>query len=522
MKNKISLIIFFFVSFQLNAQINWSEDVASIIYDKCVECHRPQGIAPYSFTTYQDAYDFRYFIQDAISSGQMPPWLPDQDYRHFADEFFLTQDEEQKILDWVNQGAPSGDLNIAPNPPSFVNGSNSLLESIDYTVAIEPYTLQSNSDEYRWFVIPTNFSETVYVNKIEVFAGLKNIVHHADLSYDLSGNSLANDLADPLPGFNNSTGGPSISHYMNAWQPGGNIASFPENWGIAVPPGADFLIEIHYGPGGIGQIDSTIMNLQFVAPENIERAVNVAWLLSDSAPILQDGPLTIPANTIKTFHQETEPLSEPMSLISICPHMHYLGKSYKVWAETPGGTIIPLIDIPQWDFNWQRYYTYPYIEYLPVGTTIHSEGVYDNTDNNPNNPSDPPVDVSRGLKTTDEMFLCYFIYTDYEIGDENIFMGDTVTENITSSIFNPNIETINLNLFPNPSSSLIYSDVEIEGEAAIEIINVDGKIIHQTQVNNIDVILKNGIHVSHLKNGLHYLKIKYEDKIYLNSFVKIK
>lgn len=519
MKN---ILLFILVCLNLNSlhpQVNWSDDIADIIYDKCAECHRPNGIGPYSFLSYESAYDFRYLIQGVISSGEMPPWLPDKDYRHFADEFFLTDVETQKIMDWVNTGAPSGDLSQAPTPPTFPEGG-SLLESIDYVVAIEPYTLQSNQDEYRWFVIETDFTETVYVNKIEVFAGLKDVVHHADISYDLSGQSLANDLLDPLPGFNSSIGGPSYSFYMNAWQPGGNIAEYPEGWGIAVPPGADFVIEIHYGPGGIGQVDSTFMNLQFVPADEVERAVSVGWLLYDSPPVLLDGPLFIPANQVRTFHQRSAPLSSPMSLISICPHMHYLGKSYKVWAEEPDGTIIPLIDIPQWDFNWQRYYSYPFIQHLPAGTVLHSEGVYDNTTNNPNNPSNPPVNVSRGAKTTDEMFLCYFIYADYEEGDELIMMGDTIPDENTTSILNPFVETVEIDLFPNPSQELIFGQLVTTENGIIQIMDVNGRIIHSSKVENVAEKLDKGIFISHLKNGMYFLHIKCEDKEYLSSFVK--
>ncbi len=151
------------------------------------------------------------------------------------------------------------------------------------------------------------------------------------------------------------------------------------------------------------------MNLQFLKEEGNARGVNVGWLLGQSAPILVDGPLFIPANETVTFHQELGPIPEALFLVSICPHMHFLGKSYKVWYETAAGDSIPLIDIPHWDFHWLKYYTYPMVEVIPQGATIKSEGVYDNTSANHDNPNDPPIDVSVGPKTTDEMFLCYFI-----------------------------------------------------------------------------------------------------------------
>ena len=246
----------------------------------------------------------------------------------------------------------------------------------------------------------------------------------------------------------------------------------------------------------------------------------MGWLLYDAAPSLLDGPLYIPANQTRTFHQQSAPLSQPMSLISICPHMHYLGKSYKIWAETPDGSTIPLIDIPQWDFNWQRYYSFPFVEYLPAGTTLHSEGVYDNTVNNPHNPSNPPVDVSKGAKTTDEMFLCYFIYANYEIGDENVFLGDTIPDDFQVGISNPILEMNDLNLFPNPSRDVIYSGIKNLAKGIIQILNIEGKVIHSAEVGNVSDELNEGIIISHLDEGVYFLRVEFEELVYLGSFVR--
>ena len=105
---------------------------------------------------------------------------------------------------------------------------------------------------------------------------------------------------------------------------------------------------------------------------------------------MTDGPLVIPPNQMSTFHQEAVLFNSDKSLLSICPHMHLLGKSYKVWMETPAGDSIPLIDIPQWHFEWQFYYRFLSPVHVPAGTVFKTEGVYDNTVWNPLNPNDPP------------------------------------------------------------------------------------------------------------------------------------
>jgi len=496
-------------------QVNWADDIAPIVFTRCAHCHHEGGIAPFELLTYNDMESWASLMPHVIEENEMPPWPADPEYRHFANEDVLTDDEKQMFLDWLEDGLEPGDLNQAPLPPEF-GANGSLLDTIDFTVAIEPYTLQTNLDEYRWFVVENPFNQIVFVNRIEVEPGLEHVVHHADLSYDLTGNSLENDLADPLPGFNGSTGGPTYSFYMNAWQPGAFPMRFPEGWGMAVPPGGHFVVEIHYGPGGVLYTDSTIMNLQFVAdPQNV-RAVTSQWTLYDSPPVLLNGPLFIPANEIVTFNQESMPLSNDISLISICPHMHFLGSSYKIWAITPDQEQINLVDVPHWDFHWQKYYVYPSPLRLPQGTVIYSEGVYDNTVDNHDNPNNPPVNVSKGLKTTDEMFLTFMTFADYQVGDEDINMEQLL------ELEYPEPEPVGLStndlkmvsVYPNPADDYLFIDWEQSVMASIIIYNVDGKQMHSGYYD------RGAIDVSKLSAGLYTIEINSTTSTYFSKFVK--
>ncbi len=444
-------ILLFLVAFSGNLvaqDVTWSEDIAPLIYENCSSCHHDGGIAPFELMSYNDVNTWIGLIHEAVVVEKtMPPWRADPNYRNFTNETYL-QPEEIAILDqWIDDLRPYGDPALEPDPPTFPE-SGSLLEQVDLVLQIPNYTLQSNYDEYRWFVIPNPYNVDVYIEKIEVLPGLRQVVHHADLFYDITGNSAANDAADPLSGFNSSSGNPTNSGYVNAWQPGANIAEFPEDWGYKIPAGADFVFEIHYGPGGVGLVDSTKMNLQLRVDPSDMRELKSAWLLTDYPPVLIDGPLVIPANQLTTFHQERT-INQDLSFVAICPHMHLLGKSYKVWFETPQGDSIPLIDIPQWDFHWQKYYVFQSVQKIPAGSTIKSVGVYDNTLDNHDQPNNPPITVTSGLTTEDEMFLCYFIYANYQAGDENIILDSDLLLTEIDQIE----KTESAYLFPNPASA---------------------------------------------------------------------
>jgi len=460
-------------------------------------------------------------IHHVVDERSMPPWPADPDYRHFVGEAYLDSTEIAMIHQWIDYGLYYGDETIEPEPPIFPP-QGSLLEQIDFTVAIEPYTLQSNVDEYRWFVIENPFDVPVYISQIEVFPGLEQVVHHADLFYDLSGTSLANDDADPLSGFNSSTGWPNNDYYINAWQPGANIVKYPQNWGIEIPPEADFVVEIHYGPDGIGLTDSTIMNLQFITNPVDVRPIKAAWLLSDTAPMLIDGPLVIPANEVVTFHQVSAPLPNDLSIVSICPHMHGLGKSYRVWFESPTGDSIPLINIPQWDFHWQKYYTFQQIQKIPAGSVMKSEGVYDNTVDNHDNPNDPPITVSKGPYTEDEMFLCYFIYTDYEEGDENIIMDSTLLEPPTEITMATEEDTMVVDttmtsigiydhtlwrISPNPvKNQFVLEGSSLASTLHFYIKNTSGQIVQQKRQSNATSTWHTVFDIQSLASGVYFLE----------------
>jgi hypothetical protein len=137
--------------------------------------------------------------------------------------------------------------------------------------------------------------------------------------------------------------------------------------------------------------------------------------------------LIIPPNVEKTFTTKTV-VDQDISLLTINPHMHLLGKSFKAFAATPDGKTIPLVNIAKWDFRWQYFYTFPKMVKIPKGSTIAAIGVYDNTANNPNNPNSPPKEVigtNGSMRVTDEMFQLIMKYVPYQSGDENVSLDSS-------------------------------------------------------------------------------------------------
>ena len=124
-----------------------------------------------------------------------------------------------------------------------------------------------------------------------------------------------------------------------------------------------------------------------------------------------------------TFHGSVTML-EDVSLISITPHCHLLGQAWEVFARSPNAQdTIPLISIPEWDFNWQGIFTYPQMVRIPAGYVVEAYATYDNTASNPFNPNDPPQTMFWGDFTTEEMFVLFLQGVPYEEGDEDIVLS---------------------------------------------------------------------------------------------------
>ena len=100
-------------------------------------------------------------------------------------------------------------------------------------------------------------------------------------------------------------------------------------------------------------------------------------------------------------------VNEDCELHSVMPHMHMLGKGIKVTMTPPGGQATTLVNITDWDYNWQETYFLKQPIKVKKGTKFHVEAVYDNSDKNPNNPFNPPQWVRFGEQTDNEMCFVF-------------------------------------------------------------------------------------------------------------------
>ena len=493
-----------FVLLGLKAQNpTWSDDVACIVYSHCTSCHNPNGSGPFSLLTYSDALSHASSIQYKVKSKEMPPWPVNNAYRKFAHDRSLTDQEISTIVKWVNNGSLEGNSANAPAPPVY--NTSLQIPFPDLKLKIPTYTIPNiTEDLYRCFVLPTGLNVQKFITRIEIVPGNRNIVHHAQVFYDTTGNSSILDAADPNPGYTSAGGiGVNSAVLLGTWVPGSSPIFVPNGMGKRLPSNAKIVVQIHYPEYASGQVDSSKFN--FVFTSNNVRNISDAAVLNHNSNMV-NGPLFIPKNTVKAFREEFIAPAN-VTIISVGPHAHLLCKSLKSYGITLAGDTIPIIDIPEWDFHWQGFYNFKKPIKIPVGTKLIGEGVYDNTTNNPHNPNTPPKDVSVGEATTDEMMLFYFSFLLYQNGDENIVVEDldhgihhlNCVSNDKSSI--EIAQESEFLVYPNPSNKTInLSNLEAY---TIQVYDAMGQtILNGNDVKTIDTeAWSKGIYFIHLKSG---------------------
>lgn len=390
----------------LPKQVTYAGNVASILNERCVSCHRPGEVAPFSLIGYENAKKWSKPVANAVAKRIMPPWKAVEGYGHFEDEARLTDAEVSTLKAWASTGALAGNLAKAPAPPKF--GSNWILGEPDALLSSQkPFKLGAEGEDvYRNFVLKTNYKETRWVRGFDVRPGNKKVVHHVIAFLDRGTQAQKREASnrDGQEGYTSVGGGVGFmpSGALGGWAPGVR-ARFPkQDIAFRLDPGATVVMQVHYHKSGKEEVDQTKLALYF-AKEPPAKEIFIDWNL--------DLRVNIPAGEQAHKMVHKRKFSTDVTLYTTMPHMHLLGKKMKSWLEFPDGTHKDLIYVDNWDFNWQLNYWLKEPLKVPAGTTQVVEAEYDNSSSNPRNPNNPPKRVGWGEETTDEMFLLVSTYS---------------------------------------------------------------------------------------------------------------
>lgn len=382
-------------------KVTWARDVAPVVYRNCTACHHEGGSAPFSLMTYRDAQRWGTTMQDVTQSRYMPPWLPEPGHGDFADSRRMSDAEIATIRTWVATGMPQGDLENAPKPPVYSGEWQLGKPDLVLTVTSPTEVPASGPDVFMNFILPTSLDETKWVRAMEIKPGSPRVVHHANVILDRTATmrrAHPDDWKRGIPGMDITVdSGQDFdpdSHFL-FWKPDSTALVEPETMPWRLDPGNDLILNMHLKPTGKVEKIQARVGLYFAK----RPATEFPMLLQ----LEHDAALDIPAGDANFTVQDSLVLPEPVKVLAVYPHAHYLGKRMEGWATLPDGETKWLILIPDWDIERQAIYRLREPLALPKGTVLHMRYTYDNSTANVRNPHSPPVAVHAGNNSTDEM-----------------------------------------------------------------------------------------------------------------------
>jgi len=373
---------------------NYSQHVAAILDSQSVTCHRSGEIGPFSMVNYEDAKKRAKQIATVTGALTMPPWKPGAGHGQFLDERKLTAEQIGTLKAWADAGAPEGDAKLRPKPPMFKTGWK--LGKPDLVMKMpEAFKISATGhDIYHHFVFPMDLKKDTYLVGVECRPGNPKVAHHAVGILDPSGTARKLEKKHKGPGYPGNGPGFLPAGFTPGYIPGQTPRFFKEGTAITLKPATDFVLQMHYHPSGKEETDQTEIAFYFSPkpPTNILVVVAMA-----------SNEIDIPAGKVGYAASDTYTTTCDFLVQDIWAHMHLIGKTVNVTAETPDGKTRTLLKISEWDFNWQDTYSYKKPFRLPKGTKIRADFSWDNSGANPHNPFSPPKRIRLGEGSGDEM-----------------------------------------------------------------------------------------------------------------------
>jgi len=366
--------------------ISYNDAVVPILQEKCVSCHRPGGIGPWAMTSHAMVQGFSPMIREVVLTKRMPPWHADPKVNNFKHDMGLTTAQAQTLVQWIDEGA----RNESTTDPLLAVRERETdweLGEPDLVVELPAFTVPATGTlDYQILTVESPLDRDVWVRAVQIVPSDRQVLHHAIATFGPKDFSSGIDLGSPI-------GEALFQSQLMTFVPGNELYEYPENTGVLVPAGSTFFSQMHYTTYGRESTDRTKIGLYFseVEPEFTLQH----WAMVNVDLRIPPGEPDYEAGAYYQFQQDAV-------IYSLFPHAHYRGRSSTFTVAYPDGREELALSVPNYDFNWQRYFQLEEPIHVPAGTRLIHRTVYDNSEANLSNP-DPSKLVRFGEQTWEEM-----------------------------------------------------------------------------------------------------------------------
>lgn len=366
-------------------EVTYCNQIVRLLQEHCVTCHREGEIAPFALTEYEEVAGWAEMIGEVTRQRRMPPWHADPQYSKFSNDCRLSDVEIGLIEKWIADGAPLGDRADLPPSRTFVAGWQ--IGTPDKVIAMsdQPVDVPATGViPYQYFVVDPGFTEDKWIQAAECRPGNRAVVHHIIVG---------------IQGPDGRFHGGLESEWLVATAPGAPPMALPDGFAKRIPAGSKLVFQMHYTPNGTATTDLSHVGFRFADPATVRKEVATREIINTRFRI----PPGAPNHEVRASHR----VKQDLLVLSLFPHMHLRGKSFRYVAHWPDGSSEILLDVPRYDFNWQNGYQFVEPLRVPAGTRLECIAHYDNSEDNFSNPN-PRKTVSWGDQTFDEMMIGYF------------------------------------------------------------------------------------------------------------------
>lgn len=362
-------------------EVTYAKHVSRILHKRCADCHRPGTAAPFSLLTFDDANEWSDMIVETVIDRRMPPWDVDPRHGDFRNDLRMPQKEIDTLTAWIDNGKPLGNKADLPETPVYESDWMIGEPDVIFDMPREYAVQAAGTVEYQYFITKTDFDRDVWVKASEARPGNWSVVHHI-IGFVRTG---PNQQIGRLP-------------IVAGFAPGEEPTSYPDGIGFRLPKGAEIVWQVHYTPTGKTEKDRSQIGF-ILCDEQPERDVQTVGMIKADF-VIPPGAENHRAFISQKFSKDSE-------LLSLMPHMHLRGSKFRYTAVYPSGKREILLNVPNYDFNWQHRYLLRTPKFIPKGTTIECVGYFDNSEENPGNP-DPTATVYWGDQTWEEMMIGWY------------------------------------------------------------------------------------------------------------------
>ena len=363
--------------------ISYCNQIARILQQRCVNCHRKGEIAPFPLTEYEEVVGWANTIREALIHRRMPPWFASPAHGSFTNNNQMSNAERERVYAWIDDGCPRGEDSDLPSQEVQVGWQISTPDQVVY-LSPEPVDVPAQGViDYRYYTVDPGWVEDKWIRAIEVRPSNRAVVHHIILYFKQPGDNVQAVSRNNLGGY----------------VPGAGVRFYADGVAVLVPANSKLVFQMHYTPNGSPQKDRSYAGFIFAQPNSVQQVADTGAALNST--------FAIPPGADDYQVEAQHHFNKNVRLLWLSPHMHLRGKSFRFEARYPDGSREILLDVPHYDFSWQISYRLAEPKPMPSGTVLHCTAHFDNSHNNLANP-DPTATVLFGPQTWHEMMIGWF------------------------------------------------------------------------------------------------------------------